>query len=57
MDFLLQLPEWEETTEDGHKRFSSTFFGVADKFPSENVLCVTHGKRFASIHVTIPGLV
>lgn len=42
-----KLPEWEESSEDGHKRFSSTFFGVADKFPDENVLCVSHGEGVA----------
>lgn len=39
-----ELPTWPETTEGAHKRYSNTFQELADKFPQENVLCVTHGE-------------
>lgn len=54
---LLQILDWEEETEIGQKRYSNTFFAVADKLPDENVVCVSCGKRFVSINCTITGLV
>uniref|UniRef100_A0A0D6QW59 Phosphoglycerate mutase-like protein n=1 Tax=Araucaria cunninghamii TaxID=56994 RepID=A0A0D6QW59_ARACU len=41
---LKELPKWEETTEAAHKRYANTFQVLADRFPQENVLCVTHGE-------------
>jgi len=43
---LLQLPDWEEETSAGHERYANTFTAVADKFPEENVFCISHGKLF-----------
>ncbi|KAH9301454.1 hypothetical protein KI387_013037, partial [Taxus chinensis] len=40
----LELPKWQESTDGAHKRYSDTFQALADKFPGENVLCVTHGE-------------
>lgn len=53
---LLQLPDWEEDTNIGHERYAKTFTAVADKFPDEDILCVSHGKRFVSIRFIIPRL-
>jgi len=39
-----ELPHWPENTDDAHKRYSTTIQALADKFPRDNVLCVTHGE-------------
>eukprot|EP00252_Welwitschia_mirabilis_P013057 TRINITY_DN28873_c0_g1_i1.p1 TRINITY_DN28873_c0_g1~~TRINITY_DN28873_c0_g1_i1.p1 ORF type:complete len:259 (-),score=52.35 TRINITY_DN28873_c0_g1_i1:355-1131(-) len=39
-----ELPKWQETTEGAHNRYSTTIKALADKFPQENVICVTHGE-------------
>eukprot|EP01018_Ginkgo_biloba_P002584 Gb_39039 [translate_table: standard] len=41
---LTEVPGFQETTEAAHRRYSTTFQTLADKFPQENVLCVTHGE-------------
>ncbi|XP_002978895.2 uncharacterized protein LOC9659801 [Selaginella moellendorffii] len=42
-----QLPEWPEETEASHVRYGKTFRAAADRFPGENILCVTHGEGVA----------
>lgn len=37
-------PNWQETLYASHKRYVDTFQAIADMFPHENVLCVTHGE-------------
>jgi len=39
-----ELPHWLEKTEKSHERYSTVIQALADKFPRENVLCVTHGE-------------
>ncbi|KAG0616420.1 hypothetical protein M758_5G114000 [Ceratodon purpureus] len=39
-----KLPEWDETREDGRCRYVKTFYEVADRFPHENILCISHGE-------------
>lgn len=41
---ILQPPNWQETLYASHKRYVDTFQAIADMFPHENVLCVTHGN-------------
>lgn len=44
---LPQLPNWDESYEEGHHRYISTFRAIADMFPHENVLCISHGEGLA----------
>jgi len=44
---LPKLPDWEEETNAGHERYANTFTAVADKFPEENVFCISHGEAVA----------
>lgn len=39
-----ELPHWQEKTENAHERYTKTIQALADKFPRDNVLCVTHGE-------------
>ncbi|KAJ7539694.1 hypothetical protein O6H91_11G105500 [Diphasiastrum complanatum] len=39
-----KLPAWQESIENAHFRYAKTFQEAADKFPEDNVLCVTHGE-------------
>eukprot|EP00897_Mesotaenium_endlicherianum_P005634 jgi/Mesen1/5099/ME000253S04217 len=39
-----QLPNFPEGNEEAHARYARTFDAIADIFPSENVLCLTHGE-------------
>ncbi|MCO5572758.1 hypothetical protein L7F22_026517 [Adiantum nelumboides] len=48
---LAKLPDWRETLDASHKRYVETFQAIADMFPGENVLCVTHGEG-VSVSVT-----
>ncbi|CAL5381315.1 unnamed protein product [Camellia sinensis] len=41
---LLQLPRWEETVIGARRRYAQIIRALADKFPSENLLFVTHGE-------------
>jgi hypothetical protein len=43
--FLKHLKHFDETREDGRNRYVSTFYKVADKFPHENILFISHGKH------------
>ncbi|KAL2536547.1 Phosphoglycerate mutase family protein [Forsythia ovata] len=39
-----QLPEWQETLEGARGRYLEVIKALADKYPSENLLLVTHGE-------------
>lgn len=39
-----KLPQWGEGMEDAHKRYIQVIKATADKYPSENLLFVTHGE-------------
>lgn len=38
------LPQWEEPIEQAGRRYEEIFVALADKFPNENLLLVTHGE-------------
>ena len=38
------MPKWEESVSDARTRYMEVIKALADKFPSENLLLVTHGK-------------
>ncbi|KAH7279095.1 hypothetical protein KP509_37G004700 [Ceratopteris richardii] len=52
---MLKLPDWQETLRASHKRYISTFCAVSDLFPTENVLCVTHGEGVCASVAQFPG--
>lgn len=39
-----ELPQWEETVLGAHTRYERVIRSLADKYPSENLLLVTHGE-------------
>ncbi|KAL5723922.1 hypothetical protein ACHQM5_007256 [Ranunculus cassubicifolius] len=39
-----ELPKWEESLVDARARYARVIRALADKFPSENLLLVTHGE-------------
>ncbi|XP_010258828.1 PREDICTED: uncharacterized protein LOC104598455 isoform X2 [Nelumbo nucifera] len=39
-----QLPKWEESVTDARFRYENVIRALADKFPTENLLLVTHGS-------------
>ncbi|XP_038683381.1 uncharacterized protein LOC119983735 [Tripterygium wilfordii] len=39
-----ELPEWEETVAGARSRYEQIIKALADKYPSENLLLVTHGE-------------
>uniref|UniRef100_A0A5B6ZN50 Phosphoglycerate mutase family protein n=1 Tax=Davidia involucrata TaxID=16924 RepID=A0A5B6ZN50_DAVIN len=39
-----ELPQWEETVLGARARYEKVIKALADKFPSENLLLVTHGE-------------
>lgn len=41
---MTKLPNWPETLDAAYERYVETFHAIADMFPKENVLCVTHGE-------------
>ncbi|KAK4416054.1 hypothetical protein Salat_2712800 [Sesamum alatum] len=43
-----QLPKWQETVEDARARYVEVIKTLADKYPSENLLLVTHGEGVGS---------
>lgn len=47
----LQMPQWEETVTDTRVRYEHVFKALADKYPSENLLLVTHGKLHFSLQI------
>ncbi|MCD9638979.1 hypothetical protein HAX54_023214 [Datura stramonium] len=44
-----KLPDWEETLESARARYVKVVKALADKYPSENLLLVTHGEGVGSI--------
>ncbi|XP_016506465.1 uncharacterized protein LOC107824229 [Nicotiana tabacum] len=44
-----KLPEWQETLESARARYVEVVKALADKYPSENLLLVTHGEGVGSI--------
>lgn len=38
------MPKWEESVEGCRDRYVKVVKALADKYPSENLLLVTHGK-------------
>jgi broad specificity phosphatase PhoE len=42
--FVLQVPKWEESVMDARSRYASIIKALADKYPHENLLLVTHGE-------------
>ncbi|KAK9120820.1 hypothetical protein Syun_018437 [Stephania yunnanensis] len=45
---VLQLPKWGEPTREARARYVRVLRSLADKYPNENLLLVTHG-RFLSV--------
>ncbi|XP_042015420.1 uncharacterized protein LOC121763464 [Salvia splendens] len=43
-----ELPRWQETLEDTRARYLQVITSLADKYPSENLLLVTHGEGVGS---------
>ncbi|KAB2056144.1 hypothetical protein ERO13_A11G076800v2 [Gossypium hirsutum] len=39
-----ELPQWEETVWDARSRYERIIKALADKYPSQNLLLVTHGE-------------
>ncbi|KAM3733260.1 hypothetical protein ACB098_11G121800 [Castanea mollissima] len=39
-----ELPQWEETVPGARTRYANIFQALADKYPTENLLLVTHGE-------------
>ncbi|XP_040991371.1 uncharacterized protein LOC121238525 [Juglans microcarpa x Juglans regia] len=39
-----ELPQWPETVADARARYLQIFQALADKYPTENLLLVTHGE-------------
>lgn len=44
----IQLPQWEESVLQAEARYQQLIKDLADKYPTENLLLVTHGKNFNS---------
>ncbi|KAG8363428.1 hypothetical protein BUALT_Bualt19G0021600 [Buddleja alternifolia] len=43
-----KLPQWQETAEGARDRYHTVIKTLADKYPSENLLLVTHGEGVGS---------
>lgn len=43
-----ELPKWQETAEGTRARYVDVIKAIADKYPSENLLLVTHGEGVSS---------
>ncbi|XXG66548.1 hypothetical protein AAC387_Pa06g0098 [Persea americana] len=39
-----ELPKWEEPIENARRRYKEVIMALADKYPHENLLLVTHGE-------------
>nr|GMD05308.1 Ubiquitin-associated and SH3 domain-containing protein [Ipomoea batatas]GMD29798.1 Ubiquitin-associated and SH3 domain-containing protein [Ipomoea batatas] len=44
-----KLPEWQETQADARARYLEVLRALADKYPSENLLLITHGEGVLSV--------
>lgn len=40
------MPRWEETVLGSRSRYENVIQALADKYPRENLLLVTHGKLY-----------
>ncbi|KAB2016069.1 hypothetical protein ES319_D08G071200v1 [Gossypium barbadense] len=47
-----KMPQWEETVDESRSRYKQSIKALADKYPSENLLLVTHGE---GVGVSISG--
>lgn len=47
------LPQWEESIEQAGRRYEEIFVALADKFPNENLLLVTHGTYFSLLKTNV----
>ncbi|XP_009105525.2 uncharacterized protein LOC103831373 [Brassica rapa] len=47
-----EMPQWEETVEECTERFLGLVKTLADKYPSENLLLVTHGEGVRTTFAT-----
>ncbi|XP_010544584.1 PREDICTED: uncharacterized protein LOC104817198 [Tarenaya hassleriana] len=48
-----ELPRWEETVEGCRDRYLNIVKALADKYPSENLLLVTHGEGVGTVFSTL----
>ncbi|XP_022867585.1 uncharacterized protein LOC111387271 [Olea europaea var. sylvestris] len=44
-----EMPQWQETVEGARARYPEVMKALADKYPSENLLLVTHGEGVGSV--------
>ncbi|VVB06379.1 unnamed protein product [Arabis nemorensis] len=51
-----EMPQWEETVERCTDRFLNLVKSLADKYPSENLLLVTHGEGVRTTFATFKGV-
>ncbi|CAH2063386.1 unnamed protein product [Thlaspi arvense] len=51
-----EMPQWEETVEACTERFLNVVKTLADKYPSENLLLVTHGEGVRTTFASIKGV-
>lgn len=42
------MPKWEEFVEGCRERYVKIVKALADKYPTENLLLVTHGKKVSN---------
>lgn len=42
---FLQLPRWEESVAGARNRYATVIQALADRYPNENLLLVSHGQR------------
>lgn len=42
---LVQIPTYGESVVNARRRFAGVIRSLADKYPHENLLLITHGKR------------
>lgn len=50
------MPKWEETVEGCRERYVNIVKALADKYPTENLLLVTHGKNFLLMYCVFSSL-
>jgi len=47
----IQLPQWEESVLQAGARYQQLIKDLADKYPTENLLLVTHGKKYQFLSI------